>query len=218
MYTQLNQYYVVMEVEPKFWQNPDGLNYLYVGGNNDQQVPLSAFTHCRCGQHPARGESPGTVPLRHHFLQSADGTLAQRRRPAHRTGGARNRPAVQRFTAASRAPRKPIRTSLERTDPDRGGADRRLHRAGRLVRESDSSASPFFPRCPRRAWARCWRCMVTHNELNVISLIGIILLIGIVKKNAIMMIDFAIAAERNEGLPPKRPFSTPACCASVPSR
>jgi multidrug efflux pump len=46
--------------------------------------------------------------------------------------------------------------------------------------------------------------MVTHNELNVIALIGIILLIGIVQKNAIMMIDFAIAAERNEGLPSKQ--------------
>jgi multidrug efflux pump len=46
--------------------------------------------------------------------------------------------------------------------------------------------------------------MVTHNELNVVSLIGIILLIGIVKKNAIMMIDFAIAAERNEGLSPDK--------------
>jgi multidrug efflux pump subunit AcrB len=45
MYTQLNQYHVVMEVEPRFWQNPDALKYLYVPGNNDQQVPLSAFTH-----------------------------------------------------------------------------------------------------------------------------------------------------------------------------
>ena len=50
--------------------------------------------------------------------------------------------------------------------------------------------------------------LVTGNELNVISLIGIILLIGIVKKNAIMMIDFAIEAERHEGLRPKPPFSS----------
>ena len=64
MYTQLNQYFVVMEVEPRFWQNPDGLKYLYVPGINDAQVPLSAFTHLRLRQHAAGGESPGAVSRR----------------------------------------------------------------------------------------------------------------------------------------------------------
>ena len=61
--------------------------------------------------------------------------------------------------------------------------------------------------------------MLTHNELNVVSLIGIILLIGIVKKNAIMMIDFAIAAERNEGLTlGAGDLQGVPCCASGRSR
>ena len=62
-----------------------------------------------------------------------------------------------------------------------------------------SIRSPSSPRCPRPAWARCWRCCSLHTDLTVIAIIGIILLIGIVKKNGILMIDFALAAERNEG-------------------
>ena len=59
--------------------------------------------------------------------------------------------------------------------------------------------------------------ILLRMDLNVIALIGIILLIGIVKKNAIMMIDFALDAERNEGKSPARPFTRPACCASARS-
>ena len=60
--------------------------------------------------------------------------------------------------------------------------------------------------------------LICRNDFNVIALIGIILLIGIVKKNAIMMIDFALDAERNEGKAPlRRPSIRPACCASVRS-
>jgi multidrug efflux pump subunit AcrB len=59
--------------------------------------------------------------------------------------------------------------------------------------------------------------MLFHIDLNVISIIGIILLIGIVKKNAIMMIDFALQAEREEARTRATPSSRPACCASGPS-
>ncbi len=59
--------------------------------------------------------------------------------------------------------------------------------------------------------------LVLHTQLTVIALIGIILLIGIVKKNAILMIDFAIQAERNENNSPEDPSIRPACCASGPS-
>jgi len=58
--------------------------------------------------------------------------------------------------------------------------------------------------------------MLMHTEFSIIALIGVILLIGIVKKNAIMMIDFALQAEREQGLSTAMPSSTPACCASGP--
>src|SRR5262249_7783692 len=61
MYTQLNQYHVVMEVEPSFWQNPDGLKFLYVKGTNGQ-VPLSAFTHYEANTSPLAGNHSGQFP------------------------------------------------------------------------------------------------------------------------------------------------------------
>ena len=90
----------------------------------------------------------------------------------------------------------------QRVGADSGGAGDRLHRAGRAVRKLHPSRSRFFPRCLRRAWARCWRSSSAAPDFSVIALIGIVLLIGIVKKNAIMMIDFALEAERKEGMPP----------------
>ena len=59
--------------------------------------------------------------------------------------------------------------------------------------------------------------LIFHDELNIYSFVGIIMLIGIVKKNAIMMIDFALEAQRTHGMTPPRPSSKPAWCASVPS-
>ncbi len=63
-----------------------------------------------------------------------------------------------------------------------------------------SIRSRFCRPCPRPASALCWRCSLTDTEFSIIALIGVILLIGIVKKNAIMMIDFALDAERSQGL------------------
>ena len=68
---------------------------------------------------------------------------------------------------------------------------------------ASSIPSPFFPRCHRPEWARILALVLFKKDLDVIALIGIILLIGIVKKNAIMMIDFALEAERKEGKPPE---------------
>ena len=87
---------------------------------------------------------------------------------------------------------------------NRAAADPR--RAGRpsiscsaFCTKATSIRSRFSPRCRRPGWARCSRCCCCGTDLSIIALIGIILLIGIVKKNAIMMIDFALEAERNEG-------------------
>ena len=77
--------------------------------------------------------------------------------------------------------------------------------------------SRFFRPFLRLALAPFWLLLICHTELSVIALIGIILLIGIVKKNAIMMVDFAIDAERTKKQVPKKRSTRPACCAFVPS-
>ena len=67
----MNQYHVVMEADPRFWQNPDGLKYIYVKGTGGKQVPLSAFTRYESDQRTAVRQSPGPVSRGDHFLQSS---------------------------------------------------------------------------------------------------------------------------------------------------
>ena len=103
----------------------------------------------------------------------------------------------------------------QRAAPDPGRAHHRLHRAGRALRELHPPDHDPLDAAVGRASARSWPCSLCRADLDVIALIGIILLIGIVKKNAIMMIDFALDAERKEGKPPGGGRSTrPACSAS----
>ena len=73
-----------------------------------------------------------------------------------------------------------------------------------ILYENYVHPSPFSPRCLPPVWERLLAILVTNSQLDIIALIGIILLIGIVKKNAILMIDFAIQAERNEGNSPEQ--------------
>ena len=83
---------------------------------------------------------------------------------------------------------------------------------------ASSIPSRSFPTLPSAGVGALLALIVTGHDLNIVSIIGIILLIGIVKKNAIMMIDFALEAERNEGkTPTEAPSTRRRCCASVPS-
>ena len=110
IYTQLNQYHVVMEVDPIFWQNPDGLKSLYVNGSGGAQVPLSAFTSYAPGNTALGVNHQGLIPFGYHLVQSASGYFAQPGGPCDRAGGTRNRTAFYRSTGASRARHRLIRT------------------------------------------------------------------------------------------------------------
>ena len=85
IYQTLNQYHVVMEVDPKYQLTPDALKSVYVITGSGAQVPLSSFAHFAPANTVAVGQSPGTVPLRDHVVQPCAG-----RRPGHRN--ARHRP------------------------------------------------------------------------------------------------------------------------------
>ena len=202
MYTQLNQYHVVMEVEPRFWQNPDGLKYLYVRGNNIQQVPLSAFTHYVPSNTALSVNHQGQFPsVTISFNLPVGASLSQ---------------AVPVIEQAEREIGLPstIHGSFQGTAQayqDALASEPILIAAAMItvyivlgvLYESLIHPLTILSTLPSAGVGALLALMITHNELNVVSLIGIILLIGIVKKNAIMMIDFAIAAERNEGLPPE---------------
>jgi multidrug efflux pump len=202
MYTPLNQYHVVMEVEPKFWQNPDGLKYLYVGGANKTQVPLSAVTKY----------APSTAPLAvNHQGQIPSVTFSFNLAPGVALGE-----AVDLIDEAEKDMGLPssVQTSYQgaaQAYQDSLSSEPVLVAAALfsvyivlgMLYESFVHPITIISTIPSAGVGALLALILTHNDLNVISLIGIILLIGIVKKNAILMIDFAINEERVEKKSPE---------------
>jgi multidrug efflux pump len=197
MYTQLNQYYVVMEVAPQFWQSPDMLKIIHIASPNGQQVPLSAFTHYEAtttpisvnhqGQFPAVTISfnlaPG-VPLSEAVtrIQEAESKLGI---PADIHGSFQG--TAQAFQASLANEPTLILAALASVYIVLG-----------ILYESYVHPITILSTLPSAGVGALLALMLTGTELSVIALIGIILLIGIVKKNAILMIDFALEAERTE--------------------
>jgi multidrug efflux pump len=202
MYTPLNQYHVVMEVDPKFWQSPDGLKYVYVGANGGDLVPLAAFTRYE----------PSTAPLAvNHQGQFPSVTISFNLPPAIALGTAVD--AVKRAEAEIRLPAS-IRGSFQGTAQafQASLANEPILIAAALLAvyimlgvlyESVIHPVTILSTLPSAGVGALLALLLTRNDLSVIALIGIILLIGIVKKNAILMIDFAIEAERKENKSPE---------------
>jgi multidrug efflux pump len=198
MYTQLNQYHVVLEVDPQFWQNPEGLKHIYVKTPTGTQVPLSAFTHYE----------PSTAPLVvNHQGQFPAVTLSFNLRPGLALGD-----AVAAVEEAGHEIGLPatIHGSFQGTAQafQSSLASEPLLIAAALVTvyivlgvlyESMIHPITILSTLPSAGLGALLALLLCHTELSVIALIGIILLIGIVKKNAIIMIDFALEAERAEG-------------------
>ena len=198
MYTPLNQYHVVMEAAPEYWQNPLFLRQTYVHSPSGQQVPLSAITHY----------TPITAPLsvNHQGLFPAV-TISFNLRPGIALGDAVD--AIN--AAASRIGLPPtIHTGFSGTAQayqDSLGSEPLLIAAALvsvylvlgILYESYVHPVTVLSTLPSAGVGALLALLLTHTELTVIAVIGIVLLIGLVKKNGILMIDFAIAAERNEG-------------------
>jgi multidrug efflux pump len=197
-----------MEVEPRFWQDPESLKYIYVKGANDTLVPLSAFTHY----------APATTPLAvNHQAQFPAVTMSFNLAPGVALGD-----AVTKIERAMRDLGVPssIRGSFQGIAQafQDSHANQPFLIAAALVTVYivlgilyESLIHPVtilstLPSAGVGALLALQLCSYWPEtgitDLNIIALVGIILLIGIVKKNAIMMIDFALEAERSQG---KRP-------------
>jgi multidrug efflux pump len=198
MYTRLNQYHVVLEVDPQFWQNPEGLKYIYVKGPGGSQLPLSAF---------ARYEPSTTSLVVTHQGQFPSVTLSFNLAPGLALGDAVA--AVEKASADIGLPSS-IRGSFQGTAQafQSSLASEPLLIAAALITvyivlgvlyESTIHPITILSTLPSAGVGALLALLLCKTDLSVIALIGIILLIGIVKKNAIMMIDFALEAERNEG-------------------
>jgi len=203
MYTQLNQYHVVMEVDPKFWQNPDGLRYIYVTGNNNQQVPLSAFTRYVPSNTALSVNHQGQFPSVTISFNLPVGTSLSNAVPAIEQAE-REIGLPLTIHGSFQGTAQAYQDALASEPVLIAAALVTVYIVLGILYESLIHPLTILSTLPSAGVGALLALMATRNELNVISLIGIILLIGIVKKNAIMMIDFAIAAERNEGLEPEK--------------
>jgi multidrug efflux pump len=202
MYTQLNQYHVVLEVDQQFWENPDGLRYIYVEGPNGTQVPLSAVTHYVGETTPLsvnhQGQFPSVTLSFNIPVGLALGDAVPAIEQAEREIGLPSN-VKGSFQGTAQA----YQESLSNEPILIAAALLTVYIVLGVLYESLIHPITILSTLPSAGVGALLALRATGNELNVISLIGIILLIGIVKKNAIMMIDFAIAAERLENKSPE---------------
>jgi hydrophobe/amphiphile efflux-1 (HAE1) family protein len=200
VYTQLNQYHVVMEVDPRYSQSPDALKNIYIRSNNGAETPLSAFAHFDTG--------PTTLTVS-HLGQFPAITLSFNLAPGVSLGQ-----AVDAVDAAQREIGMPstihasfqgtaaaFQSSLANEPFLVAAALLTVYIVLGILYESYIHPLTILSTLPSAGVGAILALLLFRVELSVIALVGIILLIGIVKKNAIMMIDFALIAEREEGKP-----------------
>jgi multidrug efflux pump len=201
MYTGLNQYYVVMEVDPQYQLSPDSLNGIYVKSLTGKMVPLSAIAHFdqqrtslqvnHQGQYPAVTLSFNLAPN----MALGDAVTALEKVQREMNMPPSIHPSFQGTTQA-------FKDSLSNEFWLILSALVAVYIVLGILYESLIHPLTILSTLPPAGVGALLALMLTGTSLTIIALIGIILLIGIVKKNAIMMIDFALQAERDQGLPP----------------
>jgi multidrug efflux pump len=201
IFTQLNQYHVILEVAPRFQQDPDTLKSIYVKSSTGMQVPLSAFTQV----------SPGTAALAlNHQGQFPAVTISFNLAPGVALGHAvtaiksteREIGLPLSIHASFQGTAQAFQASLANEPLLILAAIVTVYIVLGILYESYIHPVTILSTLPSAGVGAILALQLVQAHLDVIALIGIILLIGIVKKNAIMMIDFALDAERNDG---KRP-------------
>ncbi|HUE36921.1 MAG TPA: efflux RND transporter permease subunit, partial [Candidatus Acidoferrum sp.] len=203
MYSALNQYYVVMEVQPQFWQNPHGLDMIYLHATNSSaMVPLSAITHYK----------PTVAPIAvNHTGQFPSATLSFNLVPGFALGDAEKE--VQQMVESLKMP-----STLHGDFAGNAAAYKSslytelwlvitallaVYIVLGILYESYIHPITILSTLPSAGVGAVLALMLFNTPLSLIAVIGIILLIGIVKKNAILMVDFALSAEREHHIPPK---------------
>jgi len=202
IFTQLNQYRVILEVRPEDQENPEALKRLYLKSSTGDQVPLSAFAHFEQAQSPLSINHQGQFPAV---------TLSFNLAPGVALGEAVD--AISKVEAEMGLP-PGVRAGFSGTAQafsESLASEPILILAALLtvyivlgvLYESYIHPVTILSTLPSAGVGALLALMLTRHSFSIIALIGIILLIGIVKKNAIMMIDFALEAERDQGRSPR---------------
>jgi hydrophobe/amphiphile efflux-1 (HAE1) family protein len=202
MYGSTNQYKVILEVKPEFQNDPTALSKIYVVGPGGTQVPLSAFAHFGSkvdalsinhqGQFPAVTLSFNLAPgvALGQAVDKIHALMAQLRVP-------------QTLDSSFQGTAQAFQASLSSTPLLVAAAILVVYIVLGMLYESYIHPITILSALPSAGVGALLALMLLHYDLSVIAMIGVILLIGIVKKNAIMMIDFALQAERIEGKSPR---------------
>ena len=202
MFTQLNQYRVILEVMPEFQKGPEALQALEVRGTGGS-VPLNVFTRVTDTTVPLVISRQGQFPaVTISFNLAPNGSLGEAVEAIRQVTQELGLPASIRgsFQGAAQA----FQHSLEHEPLLILAALITVYIVLGILYESYIHPLTILSTLPSAGVGALLALMALRMEFSVIALIGIILLIGIVKKNAIMMIDFALDAERTEGKPPER--------------
>ncbi len=202
VFTELNEYHLVMEVAPEFQRNPDALKAIYVRAQNGTQVPLSAFSHFAPLNTPLAVNHQGQFPAVTISFNLAPGvSLGQAVNAVNSVANAAHMPATINATFQGTA--QAFQVSLENMPVLILTALFAVYIVLGMLYESYIHPITILSTLPSAGVGAFLALMITHNDLSVMADIGIILLIGIVKKNAIMMVDFALDVERKEGKSPE---------------
>jgi HAE1 family hydrophobic/amphiphilic exporter-1 len=200
IYTSINQYQVIIELEPQYQQDPSGLSMLYIRSSNGQLVPLNAVATI------SRGLGPLSV---NHLGQLPSVTISFNIRPGVSLGDAVT--AVERVTKATlpatistsfQGTAQAFQTSLQGMGLLLIMAIAVIYIVLGILYESFIHPLTILSGLPSAGLGALVTLLIFKTDLNLYSMVGIVMLIGIVKKNAIMMIDFALDAQRNQGKTP----------------
>jgi HAE1 family hydrophobic/amphiphilic exporter-1 len=201
IYTQVDSYYVILEVKPEYQRNPNGLGLLYVRSSSGSLVPLNAVASLKTGVGPLTVQHFGELPAV---------TISFNTQPGVSLGD-----AVDRVQALAR---QTLPDSVSTTFQGTAAAfQSSLRGMGLLLAlavlviymvlgilyESFIHPITILSGLPSAGLGALATLMLFHDELNIYSFVGVIMLIGIVKKNAIMMIDFALEAQNTQGMSPR---------------
>ena len=203
MYTPLNQYYVVLEVQPQFWQSPNGLNEIYLHATNSSaMVPLSAIARYQ----------PTTSPIQvNHTGQFPSVTISFNLAPGFPLGNGVNE--IQQMEEKLKMP-----TTIQGSFSGTAAAFQSslstepwlvltaliaVYIVLGILYESLIHPITIISTLPSAGVGALLALMISNTDFSIIALIGIILLIGIVKKNAILMVDFALTVEREQHIRPR---------------
>ncbi|HEY1797027.1 MAG TPA: efflux RND transporter permease subunit [Stellaceae bacterium] len=202
IYTSTSQYKVILEVKPEFQNDPTALTKIYIAGPNGTQIPLSSFAHFtpkvealsinHQGQFPAVTLSFNLAPG--YAIGQAVDAINQLQQQIHL-------PAT--IDGAFQGTAQAFKDSLSSTPLLVAAAILVVYIVLGILYESYIHPITILSALPSAGVGALLALTILHYDLSVIAMIGVILLVGIVKKNAIMMIDFALQAERNEGKSPQ---------------